>query len=93
VDDGGHGAGLITSTLDIVWKQLLPGGLYIIEDWRLSYQDPVSLMTALSKNIIGDETLEYGSIDTPEKMIVYRSLIVLEKRASGPPHSKRDATL
>ncbi len=93
VDDGGHGAALVVSTLGILWGQLLPGGLYVIEDWRLQRQDPGSLLAALSRRIVENEELEYASIEAPAKVTIYRSLIAMEKKASPPPHMNRDETV
>jgi cephalosporin hydroxylase len=93
IDDGGHGYGLTRSTLELLWSQVSLGGVYVIEDWRLSRFEPSRLLAFLAEFLIGNESSEYAMGNVPVRLVVYRELIAIEKTIGADRVERIDPTL
>lgn len=81
IDDGEHGPPWVFPAFEVLWPKVMPGGLYVIEDWKNDSLQPHEMMKHLSDKVRG---LRWQDDDAgplaPLKLIVYRGFIVLEKK-------------
>lgn len=80
VYDGGHDAGIVFPTFDLLWPKLRPGGLFIIEDWKPDFCNPNEILRMLSNKIRGYWPGEDAGPEAPFKVILYRGFIAIERK-------------
>lgn len=80
IDDGEHGVEHVIPSFGLLWPQLNPGGLFIVEDWKPDHCKPEVLFAYLTQKMRGYWPAEDAGPEAPFKMSVYRGLIAIERK-------------
>lgn len=80
IDDGPHGPKVTVPLFDVLWPQLNPGGVYIVEDWHHDHLEPERHIGELARRVIGPDWREpMPRVDAPFRLTANRAFIALEK--------------
>lgn len=83
VDDGGHGFDLVKDTFDIAWPMVSKGGIYVVEDWKQAFHDPLKIVSHFGMKMVENWGSHEAPPGTPRHTILLRGLIAMKKESEA----------